>query len=150
MTGAAIARKFGVATKTVTNDWFKDGCPRNKNKSFDLDKVLAWRKAKLQAAANDPAVKMQASKTALQAKRLMLQCEKLETELSVIRGKLHEREPCARSLLEIRVAESREWTSLPGQFKAAFPEVSAQQMTWMESWVKERIGRLHNGDVYSG
>ena len=96
MTGAQIARKFGVSTKCVTNDWPKDGCPRNADKSFDLDKVVAWRKAKLQGAANDPAVKMQANKTALQSKRLLLQCEKLEVELLQIKGKLIAKEVVLR------------------------------------------------------
>lgn len=143
MTGSQVAKRFGVSTKSVTNDWAKDGCPRNADKSFDLEKVVAWRKAKLQAAADDPAVKMQASKTALQAKRLMLQCEKLEIEVLRERGKLHDKDACATSLTEIRARESHILHGLWERFSSAFPE-QIQQAQWLEREVDEVIGRLHD------
>lgn len=145
MTGAMVARKFGVAAKTVTDNWYKDGCPRNPDGSFDFERVLAWRKAKLHDAADDPAVKMQASKTALQAKRLMLQCEKLEVEIFRDKGKLHDRDACAASFLEVRVVESRIIGAVDKSFKGAFPEASPAMAEWLAKWARESLGRLNGG-----
>jgi hypothetical protein len=145
MTGAQIAKRFGVATKTVTNDWAKDGCPRNPDKSFDLDKVVAWRKAKLQAAADDPSVRIQANKSALQAKRLMLQCEVLETQILREKNKLHDRDACAASLVEVRASESRVIGSVSQSFKGAFPEASPAMSDWLAKWAREILSRLNSG-----
>lgn len=144
MTGSDIARRFGVATKTVTNDWAKDGCPRNSDGSFDLDKVVAWRKAKLQAAADDPSVRAQSAKTALQSKRLMLQCEKLETEIMLVRGKLHDKAACAASLTELRARESHTLHGLSQRFAAAFPE-AGKMAEWIEHEIDGVIERLRDG-----
>ena len=116
-----IAKKFGVARKTVY-EWVKEGCPRQADGSFDEDKVLAWRKAKLQAAVDDPAVRVQANKTALQAKRLLLQCDKLEVELLASKGKLHDKHACALSLTTLLSESLQPMLSLHTRIKAKFPE----------------------------
>ena len=145
MTGAQIAKRFGVSTKVVTNDWSKDGCPRNPDKSFDLDKVVAWRKAKLSAAANDPAVKMQASKTALQAKRLLLQCEVLEVGLLREKGKLHDSHACALSLTAVVSEAMQPLMSLHTQVKAAFPELPAGVIEAIAAKVDAAMEQIRGG-----
>jgi hypothetical protein len=133
MTGAAIARKFGVATKTVTHDWVGAGCPRNADKSFDYEKVLAWRKAKLNEAANDPAVKAAGAKAALQAKRLMLQCEQLEVVLLRDKGRLHDKAACCQSLGEVVIQVSSRDGTRAQRFKAAFPEAAQSMIDWLKA-----------------
>lgn len=123
MTGAAIARKFGVATKTVTHDWVAAGCPRNPDKSFDLDVVVAWRKAKLNEAANDPAVKAAGAKATLQAKRLMLQCEQLETVIAREKGRLHDKNACALSLTTVIAESFQPLMTLGSRLASQFPEL---------------------------
>jgi hypothetical protein len=145
MTGAQVAKRFGVATKTVTNDWFKDGCPRNADKSFDLDKVVAWRKAKLESAANDPAVRMQANKTALQSKRLLLQCEILEVGLLKEKGKLHDKSACAASLTTIVSEALQPLLSLHGRVKAANPELSQAVIDRIAAEVDAVFAKIREG-----
>src|ERR1035438_9416523 len=122
ISAAQLSRRFGVAPKTVF-EWVKDECPRNPDKSFDEEKVLAWRKAKLSEIMNDPSVRAASARTTLQAKRLMLQCEKLETEIGKEKGKLHDKDACAASLLEIRAIESRTLHGLGAKVASQFPEV---------------------------
>jgi len=148
MTGADIARRFGVHKKTVTHNWVQDGCPRNKNKTFDLDKVIAWRKAKIADANSDPAVKLQQGKTALQSKRLMLQCEKLETEISVTKGKLHDRHACSASLTAIRSAETLMLMSLGDRLAARFPENGAAIKQAADEEIRAMLERLHGNGAY--
>jgi hypothetical protein len=145
MTGAQVAKRFGVATKTVTNDWFKDGCPRNADKSFDLDKVVAWRKAKLETAANDPAVRAQSAKTALQSKRLMLQCEILEVGLLKEKGKLHDRDACALSLTAVVSEAMQPLMSIHTSMKAAYPETPQGQIDWLAAKVDAALEQIREG-----
>jgi phage terminase Nu1 subunit (DNA packaging protein) len=145
MTGAQIAKRFGVSTKTVTNDWAKDGCPRNPDKSFDLDKVVAWRKAKLQSASDDPGVRMQANKTALQSKRLLLQCEMLEVGLLREKGKLHDSHACALSLTAIVSEAMQPLMSLHSQVKAAFPELPPNVIEVIAAKVDAAMEQMREG-----
>lgn len=119
---STIARKFAVARKTVY-EWVEKGCPRNPDGSFDEDAVLAWRKATLQAAANDPNVKMAASKAALQAKRLLHQCEILELQIMQQRGKLHSKDACAASVTSICSEHLSPLLNVHAQIRAQFPEL---------------------------
>ena len=120
-TASDIARQHQVARKTVY-EWVKDGCPRERDGKFDEDKVLSWRKAKLGEAQNDQAVKMAAGKVALQNKRLLLQCDKLEVELLASKGKLHDKHACALSLTTLLSESLQPLLSLHTRIKAKFPE----------------------------
>jgi phage terminase Nu1 subunit (DNA packaging protein) len=145
MTGAAIARKFGVATKTVTHDWVLAGCPRNADKSFDLDLVLAWRKAKLNEAANDPAVKAAGHKAALQAKRLMLQCEQLEVVLARDKGRLHDKHACALSLTSVVSESLQPLLSVGSRLAAQFPELGQRLRDAADKEIDAVLQQIRDG-----
>ena len=127
MTGAAIARKFGVATKTVTNDWFKQGCPRDADGGFDFDKVLAWRKAKMQEAMDDPAVKQQMNRTAVDLKLKLIKIQRTEFELAVLQRQYIHVDDARREVARVVYAVKSTLLAIPASLAATVVGLSPVQ-----------------------
>lgn len=127
-TVAGVARALGVSRQTVYS-WLKNGCPRNPDGSLDLERVLAWRRASgngpnsLPTTGDDPGIRAASARTALQAKRLALQCEKLELDLLLQRGRLHDKEACALSLASVVNEYLQPLLTLHGRVKQEHPDV---------------------------
>jgi hypothetical protein len=83
----------------------------------ELPKAIAYLKAQAEATA------LHSGKTALQAKRLSLQCELLQAELEQVRGKVHDRHECALSIAEAVSRLNSELMQLGSRLAAQLPEV---------------------------
>ena len=138
---STLARKFAIANKTV-HAWVKEGCPRNADKSFDVEKVLAWRRAKLGESQNDPSVRAAGAKSALQAKRLMLQCEQLETSIFITKGKLLPADEVRREVTRIFQSVKQRFLALPNE---AAPLLAGLSSAEAERLLRERVIKILEG-----
>jgi len=74
ITRTELAAIFNITEQSVGN-WVKSGCPRAKNKTFDLPSVISWREKKLTERA------VVTDRAELEVERLRNQVEKLSLEI---------------------------------------------------------------------
>lgn len=140
LSGSALARKLGVSPKTVMHNWVKKGCPRNQDKTFDLDAVQAWRRA--QEAESTSSAASRSSISSLQERRLALQCEKLELELQVQRGQLHDKNACAQSLASVVNEALLPLTYVHLRVKEQFPDVSDEIINCIATAINDAFAMI--------
>lgn len=142
LSGAAIARRFGVARSVVTQNWVRAGCPRNRDKTYSLAAVTAWYQQRECARVERAAERER--RTELQKRKLRLQCEQLATAIARDRARFHDVELCRASIRAIVARESRILRELPARYLLAFPGQVALA-DWLSREVEDVIARLAAG-----
>lgn len=147
ITQADFAKRLRVDRQRVTKLIDTGIIIRRPDGRLNLEDSLARATAYLKSQAE--ATQLHSGKTALQARRLMLQCELLQVELDREKGKVHDRAECCQSLIATRAAESRIIQTIAGRIMAQFPELANTKVrAALLQETDEVLRQLHDGTAY--
>ena len=146
ITQANFARKLKTSRQFVGKLIDGDIITRLPDGRLNLEDSLARATAYLKSQAE--ATQLHSGKTALAAKKLSLQCQRLETEIQILRGKMHPADECRQGHIALRGIEARTLHALPMLLAAQFPEVPALKGAAAKI-VDEVIERLRLADQNS-
>ena len=139
-----LARRKCVQNGSVTF-WVGQGCPRNKDKTFNLKSVEAWLKQSKEAKVKSKDLREEKLKQEIT--RIKRDISQRDLALQRDKGEVHSKSDCAASLVEVRAAESRIIGTLDKSFKGAFPEASPAMTEWLAKWARETLSRLNGGEA---
>ncbi len=77
--GVKVAEIYRMSPARIAA-MFKEGCPRNDDKTYDLDLVIAWREARLKESHSNP--------TDSKERKMKAEAEYKEAQVAIIKGRL--------------------------------------------------------------
>lgn len=135
----AIGRQYNVDAASVVA-WAKTGCPRLPNGKFNPEAVATWLRERQEKKATSGDLKAEKlQQDILKAKR---DVQLRDIEIAEKLGKVHNRHECAKSLTEIRAAESRILHNIGTALRAQFPEIDSKIIEALNKIVDEVVVRL--------
>jgi len=141
-----FGRRIGVSPQRITKFIDAGIVKKREDGKLDFAESLASAQAYLESQAKTQ--EMFEGKQAIHLKWMLLRCELAKAELDRVLEKVHDKEACARSLTEARVAESRNLMALGDRLASRFPELGHRIKAACDEEVAAVLTRLHNGQAF--
>ena len=148
VTAAELARRADYSAPAISA-WTRAGILTRTKGRYNLVESLEAIKRHEETRASDGDHDMEGLLD-LRRELLKRRIEKIDHELAVAKGKVHDRTACCQSLLAIRSAESRILWNMAGRVSSAFPESGPKLVEFLGHEIDEILARLHDGTTYSG
>jgi hypothetical protein len=140
LTDQELVRAFDVSRTTIQS-WRSKGMPNDTLAS--ANKWVMERKIpKLVEVDRAVTDKNLWGKSDWEVEKLRLTCQRIQHEHDVEVGKLHDKQKCANSLMEIRAIESRTLHGLGAKIASQFPEIGAKLKEAIDKEVDAIVERL--------
>lgn len=140
VTAAELSRVSGYSPPSITA-WTKHGILQRDRGRYDLAEALEAIKAHETKRASDGGHHDTGEIGKLKADLLRKRIEKLDAELAILRGKMHDTMECVASLGSVLSVVWTEITALPGRAQAAFPEIPGLESV-LVSMIKETAASI--------
>jgi hypothetical protein len=140
ITQAEFAKRLRVDRQRVTKLIDAGIITRRPDGRLNLEDSLARASVYLKSQAE--ATALHSGRTALQARRLLLQCELLQVELDRERGKVHAKDGCAAATIAIYSAMRQVLLTLASRVTSQAPELGIRLQELLDREVDILISQL--------
>ena len=142
LTRAQIAKHYKVLASSI-NGWLAKGCPRNPDKTYDLEAVNKWYQT--QNSNYNLGATLRQEKTKADIERVKKQNRDLDFQYQKAQGLVHSKEDCSKSLTEVLSANLQPLLSLGSRIAAQFPELGKRLKDAIDIEVDNTFENIRQG-----